>query len=687
VDVAVRRLGGHALAWPRLGVGVALALLVGGTALLRSLASWHKATPSYFPDEYLYAELARSLAESARPLVRGADAGFPALLQPMVTAPLWLVDDVALSYHLVQIAGTLAMSLAVLPVYVLARRLGLGTGVALACAAFTIAVPDFLYASRVLAEPFAYPLALAAVGAGTAALAGGRLRTQLVFVALTALVVLARVQFLVLPAAYVAALVAVGLRERALRRTAREQLVPLLAFAVALAASVSRPSIVGQYGAFADVDLDGALGARLATNAFGLAYATGWVLVPGALIALVVTFARPRSREELSFAALAGALGVGLLWEAAAYGDLGRVQERYFFYALPLVALLFALYASRGWPHRRAYLLLTAGVLALVAAEPLTSMTAALEKTQSPFLLAAFRLEQAVGSPGDGALLLAVVVSVLVVAGLACALRPHTGAVVALGLATAFCALSSVGASAFDLESTTRVRDRYLPAERTWIDDRRLENVALLHPFTVQGDTYQQLFWNRSVRSLLLFPRVAPTDAYATERIAVGRDGALLSSGRPIRRPLVVDEYAGRVELQGAVLVATAPTHRLWRPTGTPRLRLVADGYFGNGTLGRAGAFRIWPASPGADLAGRLAFRVRPDFHTALVVRTPRGRRVYSLQPGRTTAIALPVCSRGRWVATFEASKSSWGDGRLVSAHSTVPSFSEDPAACKRRRS
>jgi hypothetical protein len=676
---------GGALAWPRLGVPLALTLLVSVSALVRSFASSHKATPSYFPDEYLYAELARSVAETGHPLVRGAEASFPALLQPALTWPFWLVGDIAVSYHAVQVFATLAMSLAALPVYVLARRLTLGKGVALGCAAFALAIPDFLYASRVLAEPFAYPLLLAAVAAGTLALARGGLRRQLVFLLLVALVVLARVQFFVLPLAYVVAVGVVGVRERALVHTARRQLLPLVVFGVGLAVSVTQPALVGQYGAFLDIDVGLGLAERLATNAFGLGYAVGWLLVPGALLGLVLALTHPRSREELAFVALAAPLTLGLLGEASAYGDLGRIQERYFFYALPLTALLFASYAARGWPHRRVHALLAGGALALVAAAPLTFATAALDKVQSPFLFAAYRLEVALGTPADGALALAACVSVLLAVAVACSLRPRSGTMVALGLATSFAALSSMGAVVLDLENTTRLRERYLPDERSWIDRAELEDVALLHSASGPiGDTYLQLFWNRSVTSLLMLAGVAAPDAYRVERVSIARDGTLLSGGKPVVRPLVIDEIAGRVELDGAVPVASAPTHRLWRPTAVPRLSFMADGYFDTGWLGRSGTFRVWPSTASRPLAGRVSFSATSKRRAALIFRGPFGRREYLLAPGKPTTITIPVCGRGPWTTSFKSSVSQWDGGRFVSTPATPPIWKADPSGCRR---
>ena len=82
-----------------------LAALVAASFLLRLVLGWLRATPTFFADEYIYAELGRSLAESGRPLIRGVSASFPALLQPLLTAPAWLVEDVETSFRIVQTLG------------------------------------------------------------------------------------------------------------------------------------------------------------------------------------------------------------------------------------------------------------------------------------------------------------------------------------------------------------------------------------------------------------------------------------------------------------------------------------------------------------------------------------------------------------------------------------------------------
>ena len=255
-----------------------LAALVGVSFLLRLALGWLRATPTFFADEYIYGELGRSLAESGRPLIRGVSASFPALLQPLLTAPAWLFEDVETSFRAIQVAGALAMSLAAIPVFLLARRLGLGTGVSFAVAALGLVVPDFVYASWVLAEPFAYPLALGAVAVGTVALARPSLRLQLAFLALAGLATFARVQFAVLPVCFLAAVLVMGLRERRARAALREQVLVLAALAlpalVFLAAGPGR--ILGFYEGILDLEIASPEMAKwLGLDGMLLAYAAG----------------------------------------------------------------------------------------------------------------------------------------------------------------------------------------------------------------------------------------------------------------------------------------------------------------------------------------------------------------------------------------------------------------------------
>ena len=139
-------------------VSLALGGLVGVSFALRLAAALAHATPLYFPDEYIYGTIARSIATTGHPAIRGTAAHFPALLEPLLAAPFWLLHNAELAYRLTQGMNALAMSLAAVPVYLLCRRIGLGAGFGLGAAAAAVAIPDLLFANFVLADPIAYPL-------------------------------------------------------------------------------------------------------------------------------------------------------------------------------------------------------------------------------------------------------------------------------------------------------------------------------------------------------------------------------------------------------------------------------------------------------------------------------------------------------------------------------------------------
>ena len=124
----------------------------------------------------------------------------------------------------------------------------------------------------------------------------------------------------------------------------------------------------------------------------------------GRAAGLALVLGRPRSRAELAFGAIFLTTAVALLLEAGLAGEVEIAQERYVFYVLPLAAITF--------PRcRRAAGSVVSGARYLTADPPpqvpLAGLTAAEGKTQSPFLLAAFRVEETLGSPGSGSLAVA----------------------------------------------------------------------------------------------------------------------------------------------------------------------------------------------------------------------------------------------------------------------------------------
>jgi hypothetical protein len=667
-----------------------LACLIGISFAARLAAGWFRATPNYFPDEYLYGELARSLLESGRPAVRGIEIGFPALLQPVLTAPTWLVGDVVVSYRLTQAVGALAMSLVALPVFALARKLGIGRPLALAAAALSLAVPDLLFASWVMAEPFAYPLFVGVVLAGTAALAEPSRRRGLVLVALVALAAFARAQFAILPLCFVAAVFLVGLRERRLRLVLREQALPLGVFAgVGLAvALIGIGRVLGLYRSALDGRADPVeLLERVGTNALVLAYASGWIIVPGALLGLALVLGRPRSRAELAFGAIFLTTAVALLLEAGLAGAVENAQERYVFYVLPLAAIAFCLYASRGWPARTFLALVTSLLIAASALVPLAGLTAAEGKTQSPFLLAAFRLEETLGSPGSGSLAVALAAAMLGITLIVLSARPALATPVALTAALVASAAASAGAIAFDNRNSASVRSEFLPAERSWVDRAGFDEVTLVRaPDGLRTEALEQLFWNPSVDRVVLLPGAEEVDHFHSSPLTVGNDGTVRSEGRPLTGPVLLDGYGGTIVLAEADQIASSQSFTLWRPHGTVRMSLYMAGRYSDGWLAGMGRLYLWPERTGGSIERRVSLTLTaPPGAEGMTVRLQEPGRPpldVPLVPGRPETVVFDVCSRGSWQMTYSSSMRGFVGSRVVSAQASEPRIS--PIACSR---
>jgi hypothetical protein len=685
MEIAVRS-SARAYSLERLGTAPLLACLVAASSVLHIVAGWLRATPVYFSDEYMYSELGRSFTESGLPLVRGELAPFPALVYPFLTAPTWLLGDVEASWRAVQLFGAVAMSLACIPVFMLARRLGLTRGLALALAALAIAVPDMVYAGWVLAETVAYPLALTAVAAGVVALAQPSRRTQLAFLGLAALATGTRTQFAALFLVYPAAIAVLGVSERRFRAVAREQVLPLVTVggAVVLALALGPARVLGVYRDVLGADVEpGLLLDRIGSNALVLAYAAAWVLIPGAVLGFGLALARPRTRVERAFAALGLPFVGALVIEASLFATPQNVQERYAFYALPLLALAFGLYASRGWPLRLVHAGLAAGLLSATALVPLSGYTPGDGKTHSAFLLAVGRLEEVVGDSAGAALLAAAIAGACLLTAIAASVRPRIGTPVVLAIAFVLSSLAGAGATSFDLRNSDALRSAMLPRDRAWVDHAADGPVTLLRtPGGVRTETLEQLFWNPKIDRVAVPPGAVRLDAFQADDVRVAADGTV-DAGNDA---LLVETRGSWVELRGARPVASTDGFALWQPEGRPRLALLLAGRYADGWLAPTGRFTVWPDRAGEPVAGRLRIELSaPDAVREMTFsfQSPGRRAVEAVVPGgETRAVVLTVCSRAVWRARFGADQAGFVGSRMVSGRASPPVFTRDPRAC-----
>jgi hypothetical protein len=661
-----------------LPAGAILAGLIAISTLARTLVAWAQATPIYFPDEYLYSTLARSIAESGRPLVRDAPAHFPALLEPLLAAPFWLAGDVDFAYRLTQAQNALAMSLAAVPVFLLARRLGLERGFALGCAGVAVAAPGLFYASFVLADPIGYPLALGAVYAGVCALERATPRAQVAFVALSALATFARLQYAVLPLAFFAA--AVVLERGRVRRLEPLRLsLALLTLSLAGIVAVGPERLLGVYAGLLELDLrPGTLLRWVVVDAMLLAYSAGIVLVPGALGGLAVALARPRRRAEGAFAAITVVLTILVLAEAALIAQLASstYQERYLFLVVPLVVPAFGLYLQRGAPRRRWTAVIAALLLLVTVRVPLTGYTAADLRLDSPLLFAFQRLEQLVGQI-DAALVVAAVAGLFCVAGVCATLSRRTAAA-AIALTLGTLVATSAGAASWAHTKAEQARGLYLNEERAWVDADARGAVLLHTPGSSRDLAFEHLFWNRSIRHVLLLADAHPIDAYATERVRIARDGRLLLAAGAVRDPLLVSNYAVAAEFADAVRVGRGAGLELWQPRGTPRLAMLVGGLYLDGWLARSGWIRVWPEETGF-VRGTLRLPLSmPEYGVVMRLRltAPGFVRVVETLPGGSHVVEIPISARGAWTLRFRGERPlALPDGRLISVLGARPTF------------
>ncbi len=658
-----------------------LGALVGLSAAVRWLFALAHSTPVYFPDEYIYSAIARSLAAGESIAIRGEAASFPALLQPLLNAPFWLVEDPAVAYRLGQGLNAVAMSLAAVPVYLIARRLKLSEPLSLACAALTLLSPNFFYVAYLLGEPIAYPLVLGAVYFGLRAIGDPTRGVQLGLVACSGLAAFARVQFVVLPIVFV---VAAALVDRGSLRRLRLTLV-LFALPLAGALALGPSRVLGYYSRIGDLELHPLEMAHWAgIDLMLLAYSSGWVLGPGALAGIAFAFGRARPREERAFAAIAALLTGALLVEATIYAANapeeiggGRFQERYLMTILPLVAPAFCLWATRGARARHVVAVFSLAMLVLSARVPLSGFTSETGRQDSPFLLALWWLERRIGYD-DGSLALAALVAVLSLLAAGLAFRPRRAAPVALGAAALLVGAASAGAFVFDADNAPKVRNSYLPADARWVDHANLGEVTYLQtPGGPRELAFSQLFWNRSVGDVVRLPRGNTIDAFHQPFVRIERDGTLLHGGHALRTAILIPRFAVYADFRNATRVAQTPTFDLWRADGTPQLELLVAGRYFDGWLANEGWIEVRPEHAGTLV---LPLTLPKEAPTLRLRFTGAETRTVELEPGTSRRVTFEIPAGGVWRVEYESDVASFlPDFRRVSVEVGTPTFTAGP--------
>lgn len=555
--------------WP-----VALGSLVFVSGLLRAVLAQRHTAPRYWPDEYIYASLSRSLAHGHLQ-VRGQPAQFYAILQPIFAAPFWRFFPVYDAYRLIQVENAVAASLVVIPLWFLGRELRLPRLTTYLICIYALLIPTLAMIPVTITDFVAYPLAIGAVAVGVRSVNEPTRARQVVFLCIACLATLARLQYVVVIPAYLAAALILD-RLRAPRRH------PLVFLALVPAAAGTVLAVTGYYVVGAGTFRLNML-TWMGLQGFLLSLTAGVAIVPGAVAALL----RPSNRVEKAFAAFTAVFTVLVFVEASSPAAAeGRYKERYLLAIVPLLAVAFGMYMNSRRQHRPIVLLVGAALIVASLVLPVSGYTANAPYYDSQTLNLAWLLQGHLGASTSSLLILLVFLlgAAVAVAGL------WNGRVTALALpfSIAWVLIVSVVAIHIDGNFNKQATD---PA---WVDRAAggASVTAVATPASGRIELLRQLYWNASVDREVALDRATPTDTYATPGIHPGPHGELGG----VHGYFLFDETGTQAVFAGATTVAIHDAYTLFDGKH-PRLRSLVENQLSTGWLSPYSWLRAWPSS------------------------------------------------------------------------------------------
>ena len=338
--------------WAWLGALYAVAVSVQLALALRVTSPW------IMVDELVYSDMARSFAKTGHFLIRGVHANYgfvyPLLLSPVYSA-IGPMSDV---YRWSQAVNALVICSAVLPAYLLARRV-VRPSAALIAAALAVALPSTVYAGTLMTENVFYPVFLWLALALVAALERPTRGRQLLLLAAVAVAFETRAQTVAIVAAVLTAPLALAWIERG-RPQRLKAFAPLYGIVAAAAVIVvvsevargrSPAAILGNYSVTSN-------------GGYQLWPAIEWIVLhlaeldlavfvlPFAALIVLVANARHLDRRLRVYVAASTSLSVWLVLEVGLFASRysQRIEERNLFYLMPLLVVALLAWIERGQP-------------------------------------------------------------------------------------------------------------------------------------------------------------------------------------------------------------------------------------------------------------------------------------------------------------------------------------------------
>jgi hypothetical protein len=542
---------GRALA--RIPIWVWLTTIVVVSAAFRATLARGIVAPFILVDEIIWSEVARGIADTGRPLLRGQpDPGY-SVVYPLLLSPAYLLfDNLTTAYTAVKTLNAVLMSLAAIPAFLIARRV-VRDSYALLAALLAVAVPSLAYTGTVMTENAFYPLFLVVVLVLLVALERPTPLWLLLLLLLIGVAYETRVQAVALvPAVLLAPLVLALFERRGLRETISRYrwLYGLVAAAgvAALSAKALGAGLLGAYAPVGESSYD--LGKALRYLWWHAAELALYVLVLP-LSATIVLVARARSLEPRlqSFLAATVSMTVCILPVVAVFASRfsDRIEERNMFYVAPLLAIALLAWIEVGAPRPRVLATVAAAVSALlVLAIPFDRFLTTSAITDTLMLLPFWSLQDRIGEDWITPVALAFAIAL----ALAFLFVPRRFAIalplLVLGLWVAAIRPIWWGTHGFERFSRGALFQGIRTADRNWVDQALVPGSTAAFLWTGRTDRLtvnQNEFFNRRVGPVYYVTDPTPGELPETRVDIDPKTGSVtLPNGSPVRdRYLLAD--------------------------------------------------------------------------------------------------------------------------------------------------
>ena len=601
--------------------------------------------PWIMVDELVYSELAKSVAATGHFLIRGQPAGSYGFVYPLLIAPAWrLYGSVPSAYAAARAIDAVAMSLAAVPAYFLARRV-LSQWLALGAALLSVAVPSMVYTGTLMTENAFYPIFLCVALALVLMLERPTWPRQLAVLALALLAFATRAQAIALFPAILTAPLLLGRRG-----LARFRVLYGTAAGVALAAIVvegvrgrSPFAVLGAYETTSSEHYHAGPVAKWALwHLAGLDLYLG--VVPFAAFIVLCLEWRRLDAPQRAFVAGTGALATWLWLEVSAFASIPtvqRIEERNLFYVAPFFLIALLLWIRLGAPRRiPAAAIVALGSGALVGVIPFARLIGITATSDTFALLPWWKLQEHVITLHQ---VRPVATACAVAAGVLFLLVPRRYALVLPLLVLAYFA-----AAQRPIESRTTLASRgalfqgIRAVRPDWIDHAVGRSADVAAIWTGKPDVHviwENEFFNRSVGPVYDTGAAIPGGLPSTAVTIDPRTGLVRADGKLVRhRYALVDSS---LELNGTVVASDPPLGiSLYRLDGPLRSMTRVTGLYPNDTW--SGARVVYSRHVCEGGAVRVTLLGDPSLFTAPQRVTANGR-VHLVTPGRQAAFSVPL--------------------------------------------